>query len=269
MAQDNKYGNERTGMGSADPTSHVLSDPSTSSSRSVDPETHPISTTAGLHTGREEETGSGMRERVGAAADRAGARTGEMADSAQARGSHMADQAREKAGRMADQARQQMSSQISGQKDRATESLGSIAQALRQTSGNLRSSDQAQVAGFVDTAAEQIDRLSGYLQQHTVNDLLNEAERLARREPALFIGGAFVLGLLGARFLKSHSPRQEYSGYGGSEYGGGYRYGGSQYDTYSPGTTSGVRSRSRTTGYRSAGTSAGSRVEQPRGWEVE
>jgi hypothetical protein len=36
-----------------------------------------------------------------------------------------------------------------------------------------------------------------------VDDLLREAEEFARRDPALFLGVAFTLGVLGARFLKS------------------------------------------------------------------
>jgi hypothetical protein len=33
--------------------------------------------------------------------------------------------------------------------------------------------------------------------------MVRNVEDFARRQPALFIGGAFMLGLLGARFLKS------------------------------------------------------------------
>jgi len=36
---------------------------------------------------------------------------------------------------------------------------------------------------------------------------VDDAERLAHRQPALFVGGAFALGLLAARFLKSSKPR--------------------------------------------------------------
>ena len=44
---------------------------------------------------------------------------------------------------------------------------------------------------------------------------MHDAQRLARRQPALFVGGAFALGLLGARFLKSSSPEHRYAGYSG------------------------------------------------------
>src|SRR5262249_48746129 len=57
-----------------------------------------------------------------------------------------------------------------------------------------------------DQAAEQIERFSRYLRETDIDDLLYEAQHIARRQPALFLGGAFVLGVLGARFLKSTSP---------------------------------------------------------------
>jgi hypothetical protein len=38
---------------------------------------------------------------------------------------------------------------------------------------------------------------------------MNDAQRLARRQPALFVGGAFAVGLLGARFLKSSAQRDD------------------------------------------------------------
>ena len=60
----------------------------------------------------------------------------------------------------------------------------------------------------IDRAADQLDRFSTRLRERNVSELLHDAQQLARRQPALFIGGAFVLGLLGARFLKSSSDRQ-------------------------------------------------------------
>jgi hypothetical protein len=41
---------------------------------------------------------------------------------------------------------------------------------------------------------------------------VSEAEDFARRQPALFLGGAFALGLLGARFLKSSGQQASQGG---------------------------------------------------------
>jgi hypothetical protein len=99
--------------------------------------------------------------------------------------------------------RQTATAQLSTQKDRATDGLGSLAQAVRKTSQPLRESNQDTIAGYVEQAADQIDRFSTRLRERDVQELVQDAQQLARRQPALFIGGAFALGLLTARFLKS------------------------------------------------------------------
>ena len=78
------------------------------------------------------------------------------------------------------------------------------------------SADHAEPAGSTArygcavTSSRRPIRSSGFserLKNKDVTELLNDAQRLARRQPALFVGGAFALGLLGARFLKSSRRR--------------------------------------------------------------
>jgi hypothetical protein len=49
---------------------------------------------------------------------------------------------------------------------------------------------------------------SDQLRQKDVRELMSDVERFAQRQPTLFLGGAFALGLLGARFLKSSAPTE-------------------------------------------------------------
>lgn len=95
--------------------------------------------------------------------------------------------------------------QLSNQKNRATDGLGSLAAAVRKTSEPLRQSDQATLASYVEQAADSIERFSSDLRQRDIGELLDDAKRFAKRQPALFIGGAFAVGVLAARFLKSSS----------------------------------------------------------------
>ena len=106
----------------------------------------------------------------------------------------MVDQARETAGQVADQAREQASSQVDSQKDRAVEMLGHLAQAVRQTGQELRQQDQPALAGYVDRTAQAVERCAGYLRARDTGQLLDEGERLARRHPAVFLGGSFAQG---------------------------------------------------------------------------
>jgi glucan phosphorylase len=107
---------------------------------------------------------------------------------------------------VAQQATNQATSQLNTQKGRAVQSLSQVSDALEQTSQRLRTQQQGPAAELVAQASQRLDRLAGYLDQRDVTQLIAELEDTARAQPALFLGGAFVLGLLAARFLKSSSP---------------------------------------------------------------
>ena len=111
-----------------------------------------------------------------------------------------------------DQVRERAAAQLASQKEKASDSLGSVIQAVRQTTGQLRSDKHDTMAGYIDQAADQIDRWSQRLREKDVNEIVRDVQQLARRQPAAFIGSAFALGLVGARFIKSSAERRERSG---------------------------------------------------------
>lgn len=100
--------------------------------------------------------------------------------------------------------------QLSAQKGRATEGLDAIASAVRQSTAHLRSEQHDTVAQYAERAAEQLERLSASLRNRDVDDILRDVRSLARRQPALVIGGSFVAGMLAARFLKSSRQDDSY-----------------------------------------------------------
>jgi len=93
--------------------------------------------------------------------------------------------------------------QLDDRKARASDTLGSIAGAVRGMSQPLRDGGQSGIADYVNKAADGIERWAGDLKRQDVDDALRAAQRFARRQPALFLGAAFTAGLLAARFLKS------------------------------------------------------------------
>jgi len=103
--------------------------------------------------------------------------------------------------------RNSANAQLSTQKDRATEGLGSVAQAVRQSTQQLREQQHDTIAQYVEQAADQLEKLSTRLKEKNVNELLDDAQRFARQRPALFIGSAFAIGLVGSRFFKSSAER--------------------------------------------------------------
>jgi hypothetical protein len=106
---------------------------------------------------------------------------------------------------VAGEAKKAAESKLDAGRDFAAEHLGSVANALRKTSKELRASESG-VTDYVDMAARGVERVSGYLQTRTLSQLIGDVEQYARREPAIFLGGAFFAGLLGGRFLKSATP---------------------------------------------------------------
>ena len=142
---------------------------------------------------------------------------------------------------MVDRMKDRAAAQINSQKDRATDGLGTVAQAVRQSTQQLRDQHHETVASYVEQAADQIERLSQRLRQKDIGSLLGDAQQLARRQPALFIGSAFALGVICARFLKSSPPAEERYG----AYGGAYGYrdrsspaGGGDYQRLNPSVSS-------------------------------
>lgn len=117
------------------------------------------------------------------------------------------------AGQALGQAQEKAGSAIDAQKQNLTEGLTSVAGSIRSLGDNLRGSEQApavaQVAArYSDTVADQVEQLAKYFETRDLRHLSQDIQGFARRNPTVFVAGAFTLGLLAARFLKS-SPRQE------------------------------------------------------------
>jgi hypothetical protein len=106
--------------------------------------------------------------------------------------------------------KQNVTSRVDEQKNRAAEGLGGIANVFRTAGNELRSENEA-VAAYVDMASDQLRRFADQIRQKGVTDMLDDVQDFARRRPALFIGGAFLVGIGIARFLKSSAERQAFS----------------------------------------------------------
>ncbi|AMY10647.1 hypothetical protein LuPra_03885 [Luteitalea pratensis] len=113
-----------------------------------------------------------------------------------------------------DQVKQEASTRVNEQKARAAEGLGSVASAIRQASEHLRAENQT-LSTYADKAVDQIQLFADRMRDKDPADMVRDAERFARRNPTAFVGGAFVLGIALARFLKSSGEAQ----YGDSSLG--------------------------------------------------
>ncbi len=127
---------------------------------------------------------------------------------------------------IAHQAQDQVNAGFDTRKDKAVETIGNVASAIRETSDKLKGvGPLGDVAG---RAADGIEQVADFFEGKQIGDIVRDVERFARREPALFVGAAFALGLIGGRFLKSSAHRTS----GSSSVGQYARQGGGGYDRY-------------------------------------
>ena len=129
---------------------------------------------------------------------------GDMVDS-----SHTSDDRQFAVGVM-DKVKQQASTRVSEQKARAAEGLGSVAAAIRQASEHMRTENQT-LAAYADKAVDQMQLFADRIRDKDPAEMMRDLEQFARRNPTAFVGGAFLLGLGLARFLKSSASSSDMS----------------------------------------------------------
>ena len=88
-------------------------------------------------------------------------------------------------------------------KSRAAAGIQDIVRAARAAADALEERNDPTVAGYARSLADSLDQAGGYLQNADVSDLWREVNTFTRRRPEWVVGGAFVVGLALARFLKA------------------------------------------------------------------
>jgi hypothetical protein len=95
---------------------------------------------------------------------------------------------------------------VSVRKDQAAEQIAAVAGAVREVADLLLGRETA-ASAYADRAIDGLQRFADHLRESEPGDLLADLDALARRQPGIFIGGAFLLGIGVGRFLKSSAER--------------------------------------------------------------
>ncbi|SDE70675.1 hypothetical protein [Limimaricola pyoseonensis] len=134
-------------------------------------------------------------------------RAKQAAADAKSGAAEFADTARERAREMAEEARERAYEYGRGYKDEAANETSKIAEALRKAADDLHDgSPQERVfARLADAVADTADNMRSM----DLDDMAYAANDYARRNPALFLGGAALLGFAAARFMKSSARHGE------------------------------------------------------------
>lgn len=115
--------------------------------------------------------------------------------------SEAAQQVGESAGQVASRAKDIGFQQADRGRELAADGLGKLAQTIHRVGGDM--DQQPAIANLASTVAQQTDRAASYLRTNDAREIVTHVEDLARRSPALFLAGAFVLGAIATRFIKA------------------------------------------------------------------
>jgi len=102
----------------------------------------------------------------------------------------------------------QLEQRIDQAKEAGVEKIETVSEAIRGAGEKL---DGAGGTGplpeLVEKAAEGIDNLARFIENKSIGDLFGSLQSFAKREPAVFLGGALAFGMIAGRLLKSSSRR--------------------------------------------------------------
>jgi ElaB/YqjD/DUF883 family membrane-anchored ribosome-binding protein len=132
--------------------------------------------------------------------DGAGAKAQEVVSQAK-------EQVQEKAGQVKGTAMDRLRGQLDSQSTRLEEQVTPVAQALRETGTRLEDQGQSGGARAVRGAADQAERLAGYLRDNDSDRMLSDVEDFARRRPWLTGAIGVAVGFIAARFVKATADR--------------------------------------------------------------
>lgn len=127
----------------------------------------------------------------------------------------LVQKAKQAGGEIVNQVQQQAGTQIERGKETAANELSTVVNAVRQFGQNLSGQANGPIARYAaeygDKAANSLERFSNYIREQDARRLLNDVQNFGRRQPALLIGGAFLLGFAGARLIRSSMDAASHS----------------------------------------------------------
>ncbi|HEX7197612.1 MAG TPA: hypothetical protein VF364_12365 [Candidatus Limnocylindria bacterium] len=117
-------------------------------------------------------------------------------------------------------------------REAAADGVDQVAKTIRRVSTDMQI-DQPQIANVALGAADQAEKVAQYLRETDARQIIGNVEDVARRQPLIFLGGAFLLGVAASRFIKAA---------GGQNQGQSQSLYGEPLGTTTPYGTSGARS---------------------------
>jgi hypothetical protein len=125
---------------------------------------------------------------------------------------------REQAAKVGDRARsvaadtgKKIENALNEQRASGADYLQNIAGLVHQAAG-VFDSEVPQASRYIHQAAQQIDTVAEAVRTKNVHDAVQDVQDFARRQPAIFFGGALLLGFAAVRLLKTSPPKSSQHG---------------------------------------------------------
>lgn len=97
---------------------------------------------------------------------------------------------------------------IAEQKSAGSDYLETVAKAIHRAAAEFEQ-DLPQAAQYIRRAGSELSGVATAVRDRDLRELVAEVENVARRQPALFFGGAVIVGFAVLRFLKSAPPKAD------------------------------------------------------------
>jgi ElaB/YqjD/DUF883 family membrane-anchored ribosome-binding protein len=135
-----------------------------------------------------------------------------LASQATAKVEDAASAAQEKASELREQSSARLRDQFDQRSTQAGSQVRSLAKALRRSGDELGNEGNSSASQLTIQAADRLERVGGYLEQKSGDELMRDIETFARRRPWMLAGIGMVAGVAAARFTKA-SSLQRYGDY--------------------------------------------------------
>ncbi|WP_141230151.1 hypothetical protein [Pseudomonas sp. Irchel 3A5] len=105
-------------------------------------------------------------------------------------------------------AKEHGSAQFEQYRDTAVDQIENLAHSAQSAAEQMEGGDTLGLSHYVTDLAQNMTTLAGNLRGKSIDELLQQAGKLARDNPALFVTGSVALGFGLSRFLKASNPDQ-------------------------------------------------------------
>ncbi|MBV8613427.1 MAG: hypothetical protein JOY66_06595 [Acetobacteraceae bacterium] len=129
-------------------------------------------------------------------------RAGQVAGVAQDRAHEVLQKARDAASGVASSVQERFGDAVGDRRDQAAGAIDTAAERAHKAADTLRDANQSWLSGIVGSSADELGAFAEMIRTNDLNGLMQRAQGLAHRQPALFAGASVVAGFALARMVR-------------------------------------------------------------------